>query len=71
MQCRHIVAVLVIVSLTTTHTLNVKAVSPKNALEEAVKVVIVLKLSPAAGLSNIPAGEMRRVHRALLLHAEE
>lgn len=51
--------------------LSVETVSLKNVLEGAVKVVIVLKLSPTAGLPNILGGEMGHLRSALLLHAGE
>ena len=35
------------------------------------RVVIVLKLSPTAGLPNILGSEMVHLHRVLLLHAGE
>lgn len=63
--------VVVIVLLTTSHTLSVEIVSLKNVLEGSVKVVIVLKLSPTAGLPNILGSEMVHLHRVLLLHAGE
>ena len=63
--------VVVIVFLTTSHTLSAETISLKNVLEGAVKVVIVLKLSPTAGLPNILGGEMGHVRSALLLHAGE
>lgn len=62
---------VVIVLLTTSHTLSVETVSLKNVLDGAVKVVIVLKLSPTLGLPNILGGEMGYLHTVLLLHAGE
>lgn len=63
--------VVVVVYSSPPHTLSVETVSLKNVLEGAVKVVIVLKLSPAAGLPNVLGGEMGPLHRALVLHAGE
>ena len=63
--------VVVTVLLTTSPTVSVETVSLKNVLEGAVKVVIVLKLSPTAGLPKILGSEMGHLHRALLLHAGE